>query len=96
MEYTALEYKGFEEDLVEEHTSYSGTGFVYKFFFDNGYGVSVIKHEYSYGNEEDLFEVAVLYNDRVVYDERIFRGNGLQGWMTNSDVLDILKDVKEL
>ena len=96
MNYTELIYDGYQEYLVEENTSYSGTGFIYKFFFDNGYGVSVIKHEYSYGNEEDLFEVAVLYNDRVVYDERIFRGNGLQGWMTNSDVLDTLKDVKEL
>ena len=96
MEYTALEYKGFEEDLVEECTTFNGTGHVYKFFFENGYGVSVIKHEFSYGSDEDLFESAVLYNDRVVYDEQFFDGNGVKGWMTNEDVMEVLELVRSI
>ena len=96
MEYTALEYKGFEEDLVEECATFNGTGYIYKFFFENGYGVSVIKHEFSYGHDEDLFESSVLYNDRVVYDERFFDGNGVKGWMTNDEVVEILELVRSI
>jgi hypothetical protein len=33
--------------------------------FDNGYGASVIQHNYSYGNEQGLWELAV-----IKWDER--------------------------
>ena len=35
-----------------------GTQVVHK--FDNGYGASVIRHSFSYGNDRGLFELAVL------------------------------------
>lgn len=97
MEYTALLFEGFEDYLIEELKEPFGTaGFMYSFEFENGYGVSAIKHQFSYGSNEDLFEVAVLYNNRVIYDERFFNGNGVKGWMTNRDVIQVLEDVKSL
>lgn len=29
-------------------------------FFPNGYGVSIVKHDYSYGNKDGLWEMAVI------------------------------------
>jgi hypothetical protein len=34
-----------------------------RMIFDNGYGVSVVSHTYSYGGKDGLFEVAVLGKD---------------------------------
>jgi hypothetical protein len=32
-------------------------------FFPNGYGVSIVKHDYSYGHEHGLWEMAVIKGD---------------------------------
>lgn len=46
-----------------------------KLFFDNGFGVSVVRHAYSYGGVDGLFEVAVLQgtseNWEIVYNTPI-------------------------
>lgn len=36
--------------------------------FENGYKASVVKHKYSYGGDKGLWELAVLFNDALVYD----------------------------
>lgn len=49
--------------------------------FDNGYGVSVVSHKYSYGGDKGLYEMAVLDSDgSLTYDTNI-----------TSDVLGYLK-----
>lgn len=42
----------------QPHPSWDGVQA--KHFFDNGYGVSVIKSSHSYGGSEGLYELAVL------------------------------------
>ena len=46
-------------------------GIHYAFSFENGYGASVVRHRYSYGNEAGLWELAVVRNGAIVYDTPI-------------------------
>lgn len=85
MEYTMLNYEGYEEYLLDSNVYLNG--FCYEFIFDNGYGASVIKHDYSYGGKNDLFEVAYLY-DREIQNDDIY------GWLTNREVLNRLEELK--
>ena len=63
--------------------------------FDNGYGVSVVSHSYSYGGRDGLYEVAVLdSNDELTYDTPVT--NDVIGYLTEEDVTDVMKQVQEL
>jgi hypothetical protein len=45
----------------KEFKSYNINGGVQHLaFFSNGYGVSIVKHDYSYGNKDGLWEMAVI------------------------------------
>lgn len=95
MKYTVLDYKGFENDLVMKSTNVLDNGLSYVFAFDNGYGASVIKHRYSYGNENDLFELAILdKNGEITYDTYIT--DDVIGWLANDEVLEIFKQIQSL
>ena len=43
-------------------------GIGYTKFFDNGYGVSIVKHSFSYGNKNGLWELAVLEGSEENWD----------------------------
>ena len=63
--------------------------------FDNGFGVSVVSHSYSYGGRDGLYEVAVLdSNDELTYDTPVT--NDVIGYLTEEDVSNIMKQVQEL
>ena len=63
--------------------------------FENGYGVSVVSHTYSYGGKDGLFEVAVLGKDgNLTYDTPVT--NDVIGYLTEEDVTDVMKQVQEL
>ena len=49
---------------VEINKVHNGEQRVYK--FDNGYGASVIRHQYSYGGDKGLWELAVLKNGELL------------------------------
>lgn len=67
-------------------------------FFSNGYGASVVKHKFSYGAEEGLFEIAVLKGDKgkwdLCYDTEIT--NDVLGYLTNEDVAETLEKIRNL
>ena len=63
--------------------------------FDNGFGVSVVSHTYSYGGKNGLFEIAVLDKDgNLTYDTPVT--NDVIGYLTEEDVTDVMKQVQEL
>jgi hypothetical protein len=64
-------------------------------FYENGYGNSVIRHQYSYGGSQGLFEVAVLNGEgHLVYDTPV--ADDVVGWCTPAMVDDLLKKTSEL
>ena len=63
--------------------------------FDNGYGVSVVSHTYSYGGKKGLYEVAVLGSDGdLTYDTPVT--NDVIGYLSEKAVSDVMKQVQEL
>lgn len=94
-----LNYEGFEENLIENRDWMGGIQYVFK--FKNRYGASVIKHLGSYGRELDLWELAVIKfeNDdsidwNLCYDTAIT--DDVIGCLTDNEIRDLLKQIKEL
>ena len=92
-----LNYEGFENNLVERKNGWCG-GIHYIFRFDNNYGASIIKHKYSYGSDDDLWELGViLWCDdewELDYDTPITAD--VIGYLTDEDVRDLLQQIKDL
>lgn len=53
--------------------------------------VSVIRSSMTYGGDEGLFELAMLRDDKCVYDTCIT--DDVLGWLEVEDVLDVLEKV---
>jgi hypothetical protein len=62
--------------------------------FDNGFGVSVIKGEYSYGGKDGLYELAVMKNGYLTYDTPIT--DDVLGDLTPDDVTEAMAKVQQL
>jgi len=66
-----------------------------KAFFPNGYGVSVIRGYGSYGNEDGLYELAVLQGDEadwsLCYSTPVT--GDVEGHLTPDDVSRLMADV---
>ena len=74
-----------------------GTQVVYK--FENGYGASVVCHEFSYGGDEGLKELAVIKfyeGDKwhLCYETEIT--DDVLGHLTDEDVADLLVQIEAL
>jgi hypothetical protein len=72
-------------------TNLDGQRRLYK--FSNGYGASVIRNSASYGNEDGLWELAILDRDgKIDYTTSIT--DDVLGYLTTDDVEDILEQIK--
>jgi len=69
-----------------------------KYFFSNGYGVSVVRFPGSYGFQNDLYEVAILKGTEdkydLVYDTPIT--DDVLGHRDEQDINNILEEVAAL
>jgi len=80
------------EFLKETNYYHGGVQHTYK--FPNGYGASVIKHEYSYGGTDGLWELAVLdTEDEITYHTPITQD--VIGHLTWDNVEKYLQEIKE-
>lgn len=75
-----------------------GTQVVHR--FENNFGASVVRHNFSYGGEEGLFELAVLTfadetNDyELTYNTEIT--DDVLGHLTEADVAELLTKIEQL
>jgi hypothetical protein len=69
----------------------TGVQHVYK--FENGYGASVVKHDFSYGGKDGLWELAVLdSDDELCYHTPITQDViGYLGWQKVELYLEEIK-----
>lgn len=93
----------FSDLNFQPHVNYPGTGIGARHFFDNGYGVSVVRFTTSfgsgsYGSEQGLYELAVLKgvekNWEICYDTVITED--VLGYLTEEEVEVLLYEVENL
>ena len=77
-----------------QNTEYLNNGIRHIYKFDNGYGASVIKHDYSYGGRDGLWELAVLKDDELCYTTPITED--VIGYLAWDNVENILTEIQEL
>lgn len=63
--------------------------------FENGWGASVVSHDYSYGGKDGLYELAVLFDNEINYDNPI-AGGDVRGYLTEEEVTDLLIQIQNL
>jgi hypothetical protein len=71
------------------------TGKKARIYFDNGYGASVVSHTMSYGGMQGLYELAVLKDDELHYDNPVADGD-VRGYLTEKDVNSLLIQIQSL
>ena len=71
-----------------------GSGIKALINFDNGYGASVIRSPFSYGGNQDLYELAVVKDGELCYDTPIT--DDVLGYLTEDDVTKYLQQIQEL
>lgn len=84
--------KKFEDLEMKPHMI--GNGTMARVMFDNGYGVSVIRFQGSYGWDSGLYELAVLYGDEICYSTDIT--DDVIGYLTPENVTEIMEKVQNL
>jgi hypothetical protein len=62
--------------------------------FPNGYGLSIVSSQYTYGGLAALFEVAVYHNEQLCYSTPIT--SDVLGWQSFTDVAKVIKQAEEL
>jgi len=63
--------------------------------FENGYGASVVKSEYTYGGKDGLYELAVLDSDgNLTYATSVT--DDVIGYLRPEDVTDVMTKIQQL
>lgn len=65
------------------------------FKFKNGYGASVVRHSFSYGNKDGLWELAVLDKVGSLTYETPVTGD-VEGYLNDDQIIDLLQQIKNL
>lgn len=73
-----------------------GNGIYSRTMFENGFGASVIRHKYSYGGKDGLYELAVLDTEgEIHYDNAVAEGD-VHGYLNEDGVTTLLAEIQNL
>jgi hypothetical protein len=87
--------KTFKDLDFETLTSPLMSGKKARIHFDNKFGASVVSHDFSYGGKEGLYELAVLFEDELHYENPVAAGD-VRGYLTEEEVSDLLIEIQKL
>ena len=86
-------FEDLEFDKISDEPYMSGVRS--RMMFENGYGVSVVSHTYSYGGKDGLFEIAVLdKKGELTYKTPVT--NDVIGYLKPEEVTEIMEHVQKL
>ena len=86
--------KTFKDVVFKTNPMGAEYGIVSRTEFDNGYGVSVVKSEYTYGGKDGLYELAVFKDGEICYDTPIT--DDVIGYLRPEDVTDVMEKIQQL
>jgi hypothetical protein len=73
-------------------------GIQYLAFYPNGYGASIVQHQFSYGRDRGLWELAVIKGNEeewdICYTTPIT--SDVKGFLTESEVNELLTRIESL
>jgi hypothetical protein len=85
--------KTFKDLEFKPHSNMNGV--MSRITFENGYGASVVKGEYTYGGKDGLYELAVLdSNGDLIYDTPVT--SDVEGYLSEDDVTKLLEQIQKL
>jgi len=90
-----IKMKTFKDLEFEEIKNEVISGKKTRINFENGWGASVVSHNSSYGGAEGLYELAVLFENEIHYDNPV-AGGDVKGYLTEEDVTDLLIQIQNL
>jgi hypothetical protein len=83
------------DDLEMEDDPYLDQTIGCVLYFENNYGVSVVRGPYTYGGADGLYEIAVLGKDgNITYDTEIT--DDVIGYLSPLEVTRIMKEIQDL
>jgi hypothetical protein len=86
--------KQFKDLEFVPHAAGMG-GVMSRIQFENGFGASVVKTEYTYGGDKGLYELAVLDSDgNLTYDTSVT--DDVIGYLRPEDVTDVMAKIQQL
>ena len=86
--------KQFKDLEFVPHAAGMG-GVMSRIQFENGFGASVVKTEYTYGGDKGLYELAVLDSDgNLTYDTPVT--DDVIGYLRPEDVTDVMAKIQQL
>jgi hypothetical protein len=86
--------KEFKDLEFVTHSAGLG-GVMSRIQFENGFGASVVKTDYTYGGDKGLYELAVLDSDgNLTYDTPVT--DDVIGYLRPEDVTDVMVKIQQL
>ena len=86
--------KQFKDLEFVPHAAGMG-GVMSRIQFENGFGASVVKTEYTYGGDKGLYELAVLDSEgNLTYDTSVT--DDVIGYLRPEDVTDVMAKIQQL
>jgi hypothetical protein len=86
--------KTFKDLEFVPHAAGMG-GVMSRIQFENGYGASVVKTDYTYGGDKGLYELAVLDSDgNLTYSTPVT--DDVIGYLRPEDVTDVMEKIQSL